>query len=115
VEQKLQLVTTGPEPALDALLHALGRSQPLEPASTAPADSRGTYDPAPRLHRQFDQLVDFTQKVIARSPTARKRFWLKTANATSAQWTKAAQPYRDYVWRMIGRHPDPSAIIHLGG
>jgi dienelactone hydrolase len=107
-EQRLQLVTTGPEPALEAFLHALGRTQPLQAASVAPADSRGTYDPAPRLHRQFDQLVDFTQKVIARSPATRERFWAKADSSSPARWTESTQPYRDYIWdEVIGRMPNP--------
>ena len=62
---------------------------------TAPiADLRPNYDPAPRLHRQFDQLVAHTQAVIRRSPDVR-----------------AAQPItRDRVWNdVIGRLPDPTA------
>ncbi len=61
---------------------------------TATGDLRPNYDPAPRLHRQFDQLVAHTQAVIRRSPDVR-----------------AAQPAtRATIWNeVIGRLPDPSA------
>ncbi len=108
-EQKLQLVTTGSEPALAALLRALGSSRPLQPTAAAPADSRGTYNPTPRLHRQFDQLVDFTQNVIAQSPQTRERFWAKADSATPARWTESTQPFRDTIWdEVIGRLPSPN-------
>jgi dienelactone hydrolase len=107
-EANLQLVTTSLEPALDAFLRALGRSRPLQPAVAAPADSRGTYDPTPRLRRQFDQLVAFTQNVIARSPETRERFWSKADSTTPARWTESTQSYREYIWdEVIGRLPNP--------
>ena len=112
-EQRLQLVTTGSEPALEAFLQALGRTKPLQPASAAPADVRGNYDPAPRLHRQFDQLVDFTQKVIARSPATREQFWAKADSSSPERWTESTQFYRDYIWdEVIGRMPNPDQPVN---
>ena len=64
--------------------------------------------PQPRLHRQFDQLVDFTQKVIAHSPATRERFWAKADSSSPERWTESTQSYRDYIWdEVIGRMPNP--------
>ncbi len=48
----------GSEEALAALLDLPGVRQELMPGHSAPEDRRDDYDPTPRLHRQFDQLVD---------------------------------------------------------
>src|SRR5207249_4693154 len=43
-----------------------------------PTDVRKDYDPAPRQKRQFDQLVNFTQKLLRESGDRRdETFWSK--------------------------------------
>lgn len=98
----------GSDAALRAFLQALGLSGRLEPAAQ-PFTPYGSYDPLPRLHRQFDQIVDFTQAQIRKSPDVRKSFW-KDADASSiAAWKDSTKPYRDTVWdEVIGRMPSPA-------
>ena len=75
-------------------------------ARTGPALSLPPFDPAPRLRRQFDQLVEFTQALVRRSETARRQFWSK---ADLAKWQQTTEPYRRYLWEeVIGKLPDPS-------
>jgi dienelactone hydrolase len=142
VEDKLHLVVSGDgqgEPgsgsALSAFLRSLGRKGELRAERTPPQDNRVNYDPQPRLHRQFNQMVSFAQALIRKSPDRRKEFWAK-ANSTwpseqnlvekhyymppsealetqwsnsGQQWKKATKWYRDYIWEeVIGRLPSPT-------
>lgn len=66
-------------------------------------------DPAARHKRQFDELVEFTQKLMRNSAKERDKFWSKADRSSLATWEKSAQFYRDYVYdEMIGRLPDPT-------
>ena len=99
----------GSDDALRAFLQALGLSGRLAPlGATRPSHTAATI-PLPRLHRQFDQIVDFTQALIRKSPDVRKDFW-KNADASSiAAWKESTKFYRDYIWdEVIGRMPPPA-------
>jgi dienelactone hydrolase len=75
-------------------------------ARTGPAAPLPSVDPAPRLRRQFTQLVEFTQALVRRSDDARRQFWSK---ADLANWQQTTEPYRRYLWEeVIGKLPDPS-------
>jgi dienelactone hydrolase len=114
-KDKLQLVVSGEgqglpgsEEALGAFLRAMGRRQKLRPRGSLP-HSLANYDPGPRLHRQFDQMVSFTQGLIRVSPERRREFWGKLDHSSPQPWTKATQSQRDYIWEeVIGRLPQPS-------
>jgi dienelactone hydrolase len=116
VEQKLRLVVSdggrglpGSEEALRAGLAALGAVNALQPAGSAPRDLRPNYDPEPRLHAQFDQLVGFTQGLIRKSPERRKEFWAKADSSSLERWKESTKSYKDYIWEeVIGRLPAPS-------
>lgn len=83
-------------PGSEAALRVLLEKAELGAGAAPATDKRGTYDAGPRLKRQFDGLVAFTQRLVERSPQQRAAF-VPTAAA------------RDRVWReMIGRMPDPS-------
>ena len=97
-ESKLQLIPAedgqglpGSEAALTAFLHALGATgRPLQPSQVAPRVS-DDYEPALQLRQQLNQLVDFTQALIRKSPDARKDFW-KDADASTAQkWKESTK------------------------
>lgn len=78
--------------SLDEAVSAVvkGRSRPV----TVPAAS----NTEARRRRQFDELVEFTQKLVRFSPVRRAEF----AKRSPAD-------YRDYIWNeVIGRLPDPS-------
>lgn len=99
----------GGEAALTALLRSLGRGEPLAPSGPPPADLRGLYDPGPRLHRQFRQLVDHTQKLLRKSQNARVAFWAKADAGSPDKWEQSCQQYRDYFHdEVIGRCEPPS-------
>jgi dienelactone hydrolase len=86
-----RLVTSDDE-AVAELLKSLGGTR-VRVAPMERGEFRPGYDPLPRLHRQFDELVEHTQKLVRESPGRRAQ-----AAAT-----------RNYVWEeVIGRLPDPS-------
>jgi dienelactone hydrolase len=115
-EQKLQLVVSergrglpGSEGALRAFLSSLGVPTRIRPAGNPPRDARPNYDPEPRLHRQFDQLVGFTQALIRKAPDRREAFWSKADSSSLERWKETTKFYRDYIWQeVIGRLPSPS-------
>jgi dienelactone hydrolase len=141
-EDKLHLVVAdqgqgepGSEEALRVFLRSLKIGGRLRANGSPPRDNRTNYDPQPRLHRQFSQMVGFTQALIRKSPDRRKEFWAKAnstwpneqnlvekhyymppSEALETQWTNSAQQwkgatkwYRDYIWEeVIGRLPLPS-------
>jgi len=99
----------GSDAALQAILESLDVKAGLRSSRTAPKDLRKGFDPSVRLHRQFQELVDFTQMLVRRSPVERAKFW-STADASSPErWKQSTQSHRDYIWsEVIGRMPAPS-------
>jgi|HigsolmetaAR201D_1030396.scaffolds.fasta_scaffold07938_1 hypothetical protein len=107
---KEQVREPGPK-AQAALLEALGQPWRNIPA-TSPRDLRGNYDPAPRLRRQFEQIVEFTQQLVRESALARQQFWSKADTSSLDAWKRTAEWYRNYYWdEVIGRLPPPSAPL----
>jgi dienelactone hydrolase len=119
-EKNLRLVSPagnsilpGSETALLALLETLiGRPvtlRPSQPAAT-PISTRG---PRPQMKEQFDQLVDFVQAVIRRSPDARREFWKSADPGSIGAWKQSTEFYRDYIWdEVIGRLPSPALPLN---
>ncbi len=108
-ENKLHLIANenglpGSEPALHAFLQSLQiTATPLLDEAT-PTAANSTYDPMPRLQRQFNQMVDFTQALIRKSPDCRKEFWKSADSSSLESWGKTTKSYRDYIWdEVIGR------------
>jgi dienelactone hydrolase len=98
----------GAEQALKAFLEALiGRAELLKDSDGAVKTAIS--GPRPQMKGQFDQLVEFTQAIIRRSPDERRSFW-QSADPSSAQsWRKSTQFHRDYIWdEIIGRLPSPT-------
>jgi dienelactone hydrolase len=116
VEEKLQLIVSaggngppGSERAINAFFRLLGIGNRLLPAGEAPASNYTNYDPTSRLHRQFNQMVDFTQALARKSPDIRKKFWDKADASSPQRWKDTTKFYRDYIWEeIIGRLPSPS-------
>jgi glycosyltransferase involved in cell wall biosynthesis len=49
------------------------------------------FNPSERLHRQFNELVDYTQMLVRRSPEQRVKFW-STADASSPErWKESTR------------------------
>lgn len=119
-EQNLQLVRTtdnrglpGSEQALQIYLQALtGQSVSLKP-SQAGAIRTSPAGACPQMREQFDQLVNFVQAVIRKSPAVRKEFWKKADPSSIDSWKKSTSFYRDYIWEeVIGRLPSPTLPLN---
>jgi dienelactone hydrolase len=98
----------GSEPALRAFVRALGVRTAWKPPQPAPRNLRTAFDPAVRLRRQFDQLVEFTQDVVRRSEAARRASW-PWSDVSLERWPAQTESYRRYFWEeVMGRLPEPS-------
>jgi dienelactone hydrolase len=98
----------GSEPALRAFVRALGVGMAWKPPQPPPRNLRTGFDPAVRLRRQFDQLVEFTQDAVRRSETARRTFW-PWSDISLERWPAQTESYRRYFWEeVVGRLPEPS-------
>lgn len=112
---KLQFVASGngaglpgSDKALSALLAALGTRSSVAPDGGTPETLGPGVDPADRLRRQFDQLVEHTQRVIRRSPDKRAEFWKDADSSSPDAWRRTTRRHRDYIWdEVIGRMPNP--------
>ena len=110
-EGKLQLLASGnglglpgSHATLQAFLKSLGLSSQLLPDGKLPTIDDQNYDPASRLQWQFNQIVNFTQALIRKSPDRRKEFWNKADTSSVQRWKETTKSYRDYIWdEVIGR------------
>ena len=67
-----------------------------------------------RQHRQFSEMVDYTQKMAAESERGRDALWRKTEGASPEQWEKIAPFYRAKFWdEVIGRLPAPTVPLNV--
>jgi len=100
----------GDEYTLQEFLEALvSAGRELKPPGDAPVDARKDFEPRPRLHRQFDQLVAFTQRLMRDAEYRRQEFWAKAKRASPEKWEDDCRSYRDYFWEeVIGKLPDPT-------
>jgi len=99
----------GCEAALQAFLQLLGVSGALRAPGASPEFTRHGFDPAERAHRQFNQLVSYTQQLIVTSGDRRTAFWAKADSSSPERWAETTRFYRDYIWdEVIGRLPPPS-------
>jgi dienelactone hydrolase len=98
----------GSADALQALLRSIDRNlhlKPLEPAALANIGDDGRA----RAHRQFRELVEYTQALVRRSPSQRAEFWSKADRSSPQRWNESTKFYRDYIWdEVIGRLPAPN-------
>jgi cephalosporin-C deacetylase-like acetyl esterase len=79
-----------------------------------PADQRIKYDPAPRQRRQFDELVEFTQKLLPESEARREEFFADGDRSSPEKWAASMQHYRDYFWdEVIGKLPAPTMPLNV--
>ena len=116
VGQKLILVESdngvgspGSDAALTGFLNALGQNQPLVPSGILPQDTRTAFSPETRQHRQFHQLIAFTQDALRQAASRRQTLWSKADRSSIERWQETCQYYRDYLWdEVIGRCPPPS-------
>jgi dienelactone hydrolase len=118
--QQLSLVVSGDggqgnpgsERALRGFLRMLGVKGAFKGPGPAPLDERTRFDPAVRLHGQFEQLVDFTQTAVRGSESVRKQFWSKADSSSLEKWKQTTEWYRRYLWEeVLGKLPDPTESI----
>ena len=99
----------GSDAALTGFLNALGLDQTLVPPGTPPQDRRTGFSPETRQHRQFHQLIAFTQDALRLAASRRQVLWSKADRSSIERWQETCQYYRDYLWdEVIGRCPPPS-------
>lgn len=93
---------------LDNILDPENRVELKEGA--APTDLRKSFDPAPRQKRQFDQLVNYTQKLWRDSEAVRDKFvWSKLDLTSADKYEASTEPLRKYLnEEVIGKLPDPT-------
>jgi dienelactone hydrolase len=100
-------------PATDAkelFLHALG-SKPAERAASPRALAR--VDASARMHRQFNELVEYTQKLVRQSEARREEYWSKADLSSPERWQQSTKPYREHIWdEVIGRLPAPRMALN---
>ena len=61
-------------------------------------------DQADRQHRQFQEMVDYTQRFIRESTYEREKLWSPAEGLSAADWEKLAPKYRARLWDdVIGR------------
>jgi dienelactone hydrolase len=86
----------------------------LRPAGEIPKDRRKAFDPIEREKRQFEQLVNFSQRLLRESESRRQEFfWSKLRGLTPPtrldEYEKSTAPLRDYFWeQVIGKLPAPT-------
>jgi dienelactone hydrolase len=103
----------GTDRALAALLKGLGVAAPLAATGSPPRDLRTQRDPRARLHRQFDQMVEHTQRLLRESRQVRQEFWSRADASSPAAWAESCRSYRDYLYdEVIGRCEPASLPAH---
>jgi len=81
----------------------------LMPAGKPPTDARKPYDPRPRMKRQLDQLVAFTQRLMRLSEYKRAKFWSKANHSSLGAYKKSIERYREIFGKeLLGELPPPS-------
>ncbi len=95
--------------ALRTFLKDLGAKKRLAPSGAVPRDNRTDFDGTARMHRQFQQLVDFTQHAVIESGLVRAKSWARDDGSSVEKWNVSTAPYRRYLWEeVIGKLPEPS-------
>ncbi len=115
-DEKLRLIVSGggvglpgSDGALQAFFKSMGVSAQLSVSMTRTPVAMENYDPTPRLRRQFNQMVDFTQALIRKSPDRRRDFWKKADASSIPRWKTTTTFYRNYLWdEVIGRISSPT-------
>ena len=96
--------SAGSPAALRAFLKLVGVAEPLRQADEQVKDVRTGFDPQERQKRQFDELVEFTQRLLRRSARVRDKVWEKADRTSPATWEQTSKTYRDMVYdELIGR------------
>jgi dienelactone hydrolase len=120
---RTELVTAaGPAGERDAVLGFLSRvrgdfkqgADGVGAPPSTPKNLRKDFDTAPRQHRQFDQLVQFTQKILRDSERRRQEtFWSKLDTSSLEKYEASCKPLREQLdEEVIGLLPKPTEAMN---
>ncbi|HEY4312303.1 MAG TPA: hypothetical protein VGN12_22840 [Pirellulales bacterium] len=92
------------ESTLEAFLQYLVKDAELADLGPAPKVNRPA--DAEQLKRQFDQLVDFTQRLLADSEETRRQYWAKADRKSRSveKWQESTASYRKYFYDQVIGH-----------
>jgi dienelactone hydrolase len=87
-----------------------GSRQELQSTDKTLTDRRKHFDPAERQHRQFEQLVGFTQRLLVNPEVRREQcFWSRIDPSSPEKYAQSTERLRDYFWtKVIGKLPAPT-------
>ncbi|MCX6590200.1 MAG: hypothetical protein NTZ56_01620 [Acidobacteria bacterium] len=99
----------GSKEALEAFHVGLRLPAAMSAASAAPKDQRTGFDPQLRQKQQVSQLVEYAQRLVRESDSARAAYWKQADMKSVAGLTKAAPFYRQQLWEeVLGKLPPPT-------
>lgn len=111
--EDILLVENPSSPGADETLRLFLRPNELRASGGPPRRTGPLPDATARMHRQFDQIVGYNQKLVRDSPKRRAEFWAKADASSPEAWTASTAFYRNYVWdEVIGRLPNPDRPPH---
>ena len=80
----------------------------IELADARPPDAATSRNPE-RMHRQFRELVDYTQRLVRESARVRDAYWSKADFSSPDRWVESTKSYRNRIWGdVIGHLPAPT-------
>jgi dienelactone hydrolase len=96
--------------AIECLFQNLNNAKITPGAGPIPTDARKGFSPGVRQKRQFDQLVNFTQKVMRDAEQHRAdTFWSKLDTSSVEKYKGSTERFRKQLWEeIIGKLPDPT-------
>jgi hypothetical protein len=105
-----QISISGEQRCLRLFLESLSGTNKQPKQAEALSDRRKNFDPAPRQKRQFDQLCEFTQKLMRDSEARRaENFWAKLDTSSLDKYAAATAPFRKQLdEEIIGKLPKPT-------
>lgn len=96
----------GDDKTLRLMLQYLAPNRELKSPDSHPIATKLIIDSEVRQKRQFDQLLEHTQRLMRESEFRREEFWEKANNESVESWVKSSQWYRGYLWdEIIGKLP----------
>ncbi|MFN4257994.1 MAG: alpha/beta hydrolase family protein [Gemmataceae bacterium] len=100
--------------SLEHFLNPDGNWDNLVPDQGVPKKSHPFPNPAERQRRQFEQLVNHTQKLMRDAEAVRQDFfWSKVDMSSMANYQKSIEPLRQYFHEeIIGKLPDPTMPLN---
>ena len=99
--------------ALAPFLEQLTTSQGVKKEGLIPTDLRKSFDPEPRQHRQFDQLVAHVQKLWRESEPVRWTRFAKCDFSSPEKYEASIEPIRTFFYEeVMGKLPEPTLPLN---